>query len=138
LHASFQLSSSGEAIGLYSPNGVAQHALVFTQQVQNVSQGLFPDGNTNEFHFMTNWTPRAPNTLAAPLHITEISFDAGVVTLTWSAIPGRAYRVEFKDRLDAPAWAPLGSDAAAAGSSASVTDSPPPNAHRFYRIVRVN
>ena len=127
-----------EVIALYSPGGVAQHVVVFGPQTQNVSQGLYPDGNTNAYYFMTNWTPRAANTLAAPLRLKEISFNAGVVTLTWSTIPGRAYRVQFKDNLNSPAWLALGSDVPAAAESASATDSPPPNTHRFYRVLRLD
>jgi len=136
LHAGFQLNNDGEAIGLFSPGGVAQHIVLFGQQTQNVSQGLFPDGFTNSVYFMTNFTPRAANTLAGPLHITEISFNAGLVTLTWSAVPTRAYRVLFKDNLDAPMWMPLGGEVSAVGTTASATDSVPPNAHRFYRVIR--
>ena len=136
LHAGFQLNNDGEAIGLFSPGGVAQHAVVFGKQIQNVSQGLFPDGATNNVYFMTNWTPRAANTLAGPLRFAAISFNAGVVTLTWSALPGHAYQVQFKDSLDAPAWTPLGDAVPAVDLTASATDLVPPNARRFYRVLR--
>src|SRR6185503_20117525 len=42
LHAGFQLNNGGEAIGLYSPGGIAQHTVVFGRQFENVSQGLYP------------------------------------------------------------------------------------------------
>ena len=137
LHAAFQLNNGGEAIGLFSPNGVVQHAVVFGQQIQNVSQGLFPDGNTNKFYFMTSWTPRAAN-IVLPLRITDLSFNGGVVTISWSAIPSRAYQVEYKDDLDAATWKPLGNEVSAAGDSASATDFVPSGSHRFYRIVQLN
>ena len=79
LHAAFQLRSEGEAIGLFNPSGVAQHVVVFGLQTENVSQGLFPDGHTNTFYFMMNWTPGAANTLADPLRLAAISFNDGVV-----------------------------------------------------------
>jgi hypothetical protein len=138
LHAGFQLNNDGEAIGLFSPNGVAQHIVVFGPQIENVSQGLFPDGYTNTFHFMTNWTPRFPNTLGEALSLTTISYDSGVVTLTWGAIPGRAYRVEFKDELHAPTWTQLGDEVPAFSTTASTIDSPAPNTYRFYRVRRVD
>lgn len=134
LHARFQLNNDGEAIGLFSPNGVAQHIVVFGPQIQNVSQGLFPDGHTNTFHFMTNWTPRFPNTLGEALSVTTISYESGVVTLTWGAHPGRAYRVEFKDELHAPTWTQLGDEVPALSTTASATDSPAPQTYRFYRV----
>jgi hypothetical protein len=60
------------------------------------------------------------------------------VTLTWSAIPGRAYRVEYKDDLSAPAWSLLVDAVEAAGNTASVNDSLSPSGHRFYRILRMD
>lgn len=137
LHAGFQLNNSGEAIGLFSPGGVAQHVVVFGAQIQNVSEGLFPDGNTNGVYSMTNWTPRAANTLSGPLRIARLALDAGIVTITWAATPGHNYRVEFKDDLDAPTWAPLG-EIMANDVVASATDAAPAATHRFYRIVRVD
>ncbi|HWN95968.1 MAG TPA: lamin tail domain-containing protein, partial [Methylomirabilota bacterium] len=137
LHAAFQLGAGGEAIGLFSPGGVAQHALVFGAQIENVSQGLFPDGHTNGFYFMTNWTPRAANTLAAPLRITGASFSVSGATLTWGSVPSRTYRVEYKNELGDPAWMPLAGDVMATNATASATDPAPPATHRFYRIVEL-
>jgi hypothetical protein len=139
LHAAFALNNGGEAIGLFAADGITPISTVrFDSQFQNVSQGWFPDGRTNETYFMTNWTPRAANTLIQALHITELSVHAGVVTLTWSAIPGRAYRVLFKDNLEAPVWTPLGGEVPAFSGAASATDSVPPAGQRFYRVLRVD
>jgi hypothetical protein len=134
LHAGFQLNADGEEIGLFSPGGVAQHTVVFGPQIQNVSAGLYPDGVTNTFHSMTNWTPHFPNTLSGPLSFGTISIEGGVVTLTWSAIPNRAYRVEFKNELADETWIPVGDEVVALGATASVTDSPAAPTYRFYRI----
>lgn len=138
LHAGFQLNTDGEALGLFSPNGVAQHVVIFGPQIENVSQGLFPDGHTNTFYSMTNWTPRFPNTLDEPLAVTTISYDNDMVTLNWGAISGRIYRVEFKDELHAPAWTQLGDEVPAVGTTAAATDSPAPNTYRFYRVRRID
>jgi hypothetical protein len=135
LHAGFQLNNDGEIIGLFSPAGVAQHIVVFDAQAQNVSGGLFPDGVTNTLHSMTNWTPRAANTLSGPLSITAMAFQGTSVTLTWSAVPGRTYVVHFKDRLEAPEWTPLPA-VHAVGTTASIIDTISPFARRFYRISR--
>jgi hypothetical protein len=72
------------------------------------------------------------------LRIVEISLNATLVRLTWSAIPGRTYRVEYKDDLSAPAWSLLGNTIEAVGSSASATDTISLVGHRFYRILRAN
>ena len=137
LHAAFQLNADGEEIGLFAPDGITpQSTVVFGQQLQNVSQGYFPDGNTNAVYFMTNFTPRSANTLAGPLQIVDLSFNGGSVSLTWSTIPGHTYRVEYKDDLSAPDWTALTEDLLALSETASATDTISPNGHRFYRVLR--
>jgi hypothetical protein len=142
LHANFRLSGTGETLGLFAPDGLTpQHAVAFGPQIQNVSQGLFPDGNTNAAYFMTNWTPRAPNALAAPgapPRLIEASVAFGVLTLKWEAVPGRLYRVEFKNNLSDREWTPLRSDIRASVATGVATDSLSAEAQRFYRVRLVN
>jgi len=138
LHAGFQLSSGGEALGLFSPGLVAQHAVAFGAQFQNVSQGFYPDGMTNTSCSMTNWTPRTANTLLGPQIFRVISFIGGVATLECSTIPGRNYAVEFKDSLDDGAWQPLGDPRPAFGPTLTVIDSTVTGPQRFYRIQRLD
>ncbi len=57
------------------------------------------------------------------------------VTFGWTAIPGQAYRVQFKDNLDAGPWLDLLS-VEAADETASATASIE-HTQRFYRIVVV-
>jgi hypothetical protein len=60
LHASFALERTGEAIGLFSPEGKLLDAVVFGNQTNDVSEGRFPDGAPDRY-FMTTTTPRANN-----------------------------------------------------------------------------
>ena len=60
------------------------------------------------------------------------------VTISAGVIPGRTYRLEFKNTLDAPDWLPLGADSVAATNFISFTDTPGANVQRFYRVVQVN
>ncbi len=138
LHANFQLGRAGDGIGLFAPDGTPRHGVVFGPQSQNVSQGLFPDGDTNALFFMTNWTPRAANRMGLPPfpQIGGIAVHAdGVVSFDFSAIPGRTYRVEYKDDLSASAWAALGGSEVAIGPSVVVTDTLAAAPQRFYRVV---
>jgi hypothetical protein len=112
--------------------------VTFGPQIQNVSQGLFPDGNTNALYFMTNWTPRASNTLAESLALKNLSLNGGVVSLTWSTIAGRTYRLLYKDDLAASSWSQLGGVRQALAPTFTATDSLPPNTHRFYRVIRAD
>jgi hypothetical protein len=65
LHADFRLSLSGEAIGLYAPNGILIDSVVFGQQTNDISEGRWPDASDNRF-FMTQPTPGAPNVVDNP------------------------------------------------------------------------
>jgi len=101
-----------------------------------VSQGLFPDGAIGTSYFMTNWTPRASNRLGPPPSpsIAAITVEPGTLHLTVSAIPGRSYRVEYKDSLDAPAWIPLVGVHAATTSTLMIDLNIGPEPRRFFRI----
>jgi hypothetical protein len=137
LHAPFALNNEGEALGLFNPDGVTpQSTVVFALQMENVSQGYHPDGDTNVVFSMANFSPREPNNLAGPLQITTISLSGGIVTLTWDTIPGRRYRVEFKQDLSAPVWNVLGEDIAAGGNSATMNNPIGSGGRGFYRVVR--
>ncbi|MGB9602441.1 MAG: lamin tail domain-containing protein, partial [Limisphaerales bacterium] len=65
LHTSFKLASSGEAIGLFAPDGTLVDGVVFGQQTPDVSQGRFPDG-ASQITAFTNPTPASPNLIIEP------------------------------------------------------------------------
>lgn len=64
LHADFKLSQSGEAIGLFAPDGTSIDEVTFGQQTSDVSQGRAPDGGPAPFVFMPAPTPGGPNIFA--------------------------------------------------------------------------
>jgi hypothetical protein len=137
LHANFKLNNGGEALGLFAPDGISpQHTVTFGPQFANVSQGLYPDGAVGTSYLMTNWTPRASNRLGPPPGpaITAITSEPGTLHLTISAIPGRSYRVEYKDSLDAPAWLPLGALLRAVTESLVFDLNIGPEPQRFFRV----
>lgn len=53
--------------------------------------------------------------------IESIAATNSVVSLTWSAITGHAYRVQTNASLTVPAWGDVGGDVIAPGASASAT-----------------
>jgi hypothetical protein len=67
--------------------------------------------------------------------IQSINNSAGTVTLRWSALPGRTYRVLAKSSLDEPNWRDLAGDVTANGSSAAKTDFPGAVGQRFYKVI---
>jgi len=137
LHASFQLNNGGEVIGLYAPDGLtAQWTVDFGNQYPNASQGYYPDGNTNSLYFMTDFTPGAPNHLPAAMRITAISLAEGIITLNWTSIPGRTYRLEFKNELAGAEWTPL-QEIPATALNSSATDALVSGTARFYQVTEL-
>jgi len=62
----------------------------------------------------------------------------GRTEISWDAAPGRAYRVEFKDDLSAPAWTDLDVTVNILGSRARITDATAGGVRqRFYRVALV-
>jgi hypothetical protein len=57
------------------------------------------------------------------------------VTLTWTAIPGRTYRVQFQTEPGQLIWSDLKGDVTAEGWDAAVSDLVLPTTQRFYRIA---
>ena len=137
LHAGFQLNDSGEAIGLFTPDGALQHGVSFGPQIQNVSQGLFPDGNTNSLVSMPDWSPGAPNRLglpASPRLSGGIRAADGLFLISVPVPRGRACQIEYTDDLSARVWVPM-TLAREAGGSIQIADSALGNKQRFYRVV---
>jgi hypothetical protein len=59
-------------------------------------------------------------------------------TVTWAALPGKVYRVQFKSRLQDAEWTDLEGDVAADSATASKTDaSAGSEPQRLYRVVRL-
>jgi hypothetical protein len=140
LHVDFRLSQGGEAIGLYGPDGGMIDGVSFGSQTTDVSQGRWPDGHGEPYYTMRRATPRAANVgpvgVEAP-EIKGIAVIGGEVRLSWSAVIGQRYRVEYKDDLNGAGWSNLG-EVTAADSLASMTDAGSATSmQRFYRIVRL-
>jgi len=56
-------------------------------------------------------------------------------TLTWDAVPGAGYQVQFKNNLTDPQWQDLNGRATVVGSQGEITDLAPGPTQRFYRII---
>jgi hypothetical protein len=77
--------------------------------------------------------------VALPPQLTGISrLLNGRVALSFLAIAGKTYRVEYKNALDDPFWTALGSDVTATTSALTITDNIGANPQRFYRVQVVD
>jgi hypothetical protein len=70
---------------------------------------------------------------AAP-SIVSVRQSGGTLTLTWSAVAGQPYQVQFKTDLSDPGWASLAT-VTTTNSTATASDVLSSGARRFYRIV---
>jgi len=59
----------------------------------------------------------------------------GMISLTWTTVPGLAYQVQYSGELSPTGWNNLGSPLTATGSTLSVSYSPTASPQRFYRIL---
>lgn len=59
----------------------------------------------------------------------------GLVTLEWEAIPGKNYRVQYKDDLSTATWNDLGDMVVATGPTAFTTDNIANSRQRFYQVL---
>jgi Tol biopolymer transport system component len=69
-----------------------------------------------------------------PFH-ASVSSGLQSPTISWPAVPGRTYLVQFKDNLSDQTWQNLPAGIAINGASAFLQDTALSSTHRFYRIV---
>jgi hypothetical protein len=63
-----------------------------------------------------------------------LAFDPPTATLSWSAIPGKRYRVQYRTALNG-LWASIPGDVIAVGNTAVKVDTIASAGRRFYRVV---
>lgn len=74
---------------------------------------------------------------ATPPIIQSVVLKGGNAIITWTAIPGSAYRLQYKDDFNSPNWVDSGSDIIAIGPEAKAIDAIASTAQRFYRVLMV-
>jgi subtilisin-like proprotein convertase family protein len=94
-----------------------------------VDDGPGDTGTLNEGWSLTITTQQAPPIMSQP------TLASSNVTLSWSAIAGRSYRVQYKSDLNSTNWTDLAGDVAAVGTNAISVDTTVSGAtRRFYRV----
>jgi hypothetical protein len=74
---------------------------------------------------------------AGPLSIDNVSVNAGQITLSWRAVPGRFYRVEGKSDTAEATWQPVPGEIQATGTTAEKTNVPADGSAGFYRVIQL-
>jgi hypothetical protein len=72
--------------------------------------------------------------IPAPAFQSAVSIN-GSITLTWSAVTGVTYQLQYPTTLGPPNWSNLGSPVAANSSAIATSDIQPADPQRFYRVV---
>jgi hypothetical protein len=119
----------GAAVGGATGVFVWQTSDAFANSTNPITVRVTDDGSPsgNDFKTFSVFVQPRPS-------LQGVSVSGNSATITWSAISGGKYRVEYKDSLDDSDWTALVPDVTAAGSSATATDSNSPG-QRFYRIL---
>jgi hypothetical protein len=78
-----------------------------------------------------------PNNAASVFKIIRVTPTPGVsAVIEWTSVPGKTYRVQFKNSLSAPAWSDLAGDLTATTNTAFKVDNTFSGAlPRFYRVA---
>lgn len=56
-------------------------------------------------------------------------------TIGWPALPGKTYRVQYKDNLDDATWQDVTGTVTIVGNTGFLTDTAPSGGQRFYRVI---
>jgi hypothetical protein len=97
-----------------------------------ITADMYSDPNPSAVSFRNV----AAITLGAPV-IQSLGVTNRVLGLTWSAVSGQTYQVQYKDDLGAANWTALVPNIVAGGPTATATNSVTNSPQRFYRIMRV-
>jgi uncharacterized repeat protein (TIGR03803 family) len=65
----------------------------------------------------------------------QTSKSLNTLTLSWDALPGQIYQVQYKTNLNQASWLNLGAPVTATNTATSVSDSTAQNTNRYYRVV---
>ena len=104
--------------------------------IRATDSGTPPRSATGSFIFTVTGSNPGPTNGPPPV-IQSIDCPGGQVTFTIGTVPGRTYRVFYKDDLAAPEWTQFDRDFVAANTTASLTDAVA-GPQRFYFVLQVD
>ena len=67
----------------------------------------------------------------------HLSYLDGIMRLSWKAVPGASYRVQYQARLNGGEWTDLGDEILASGTEAAFEEPTDGQTQRFYRVLAV-
>jgi hypothetical protein len=114
----------------------AWETLHFQNKDRDGSGDFDEDGFSDLAEFLAGTLPKDSESL---LRLQENVTNTVVqTTISWTAVSGKTYRVQYKDELGAPGWNDLPGDVTASGPLAFKVDATSAGKpRRFYRITLV-
>jgi Tol biopolymer transport system component len=94
------------------------------------------DGMTNLQEYLTATDPTNSNSVFS-IQISIVAVSGNNVLLTWPAVPGKSYLVQYKDELSSPTWLNFSGGVAVVAHQGSITILAS-QASRSYRVICVN
>lgn len=91
------------------------------------------DGQTDLSEFKAGTNPTNDSSVFSVLSL--IAAGSNQRTLFWTSVPGKTYRVQYKDSFNNPKWTALPGDITSQSTSASKMDPEPTSSSRFYRVL---
>jgi hypothetical protein len=104
--------------------------------VKVTDNGVPQSSDTKSFTVVVNDKSSSVVVVSPPI-LASIVASSGSVTISWSAVAGTRYRVQFKSALNDPSWSDLPEDVTSAGTTAAKTDSMLSETQRSYRVLLV-
>jgi hypothetical protein len=129
----FTVAWDGNTIFDQSNLGVFSYTnMQFVVSAANASAALeFGARNDNDYF---GFDDVSVSPIPVPVFQSPVSAN-GSVTLTWSAMTGMAYQLQYTTNLSAPNWSNLGSPITANSGAIATSDVQPADPQRFYRVV---
>ncbi len=84
--------------------------------------------------FRSDWVTLGPVVVSPPV-IRSVVHAGANCTLTWYAVAGRSYRVQYALSLFEPAWTDVSGDVVATDAFASKVIAIPAGGQRFFRVI---
>jgi hypothetical protein len=95
------------------------------------------DGGTDLNEFLAGTDPTDPTSVFRA-RIVHSGPAAQTPVITWPAVPGKSYQIQFKNDLNDASWQNFNGNVILLGNQGSAYDLVPAAGQRFYRIVIVN
>jgi hypothetical protein len=91
------------------------------------------DGQTDLAEFLAGTDPTNTGSILRVVSLTSPA--GGATTIYWSSVPGKSYRVQYKNEVDDANWTDLPGTVVASNTASSKEDPAPSGTHRFYRVI---